>query len=445
MKNEGLKVLSVEIENFKNISQKMVEFNGRSAMIVGKNGAGKSSFIQAVGSPTNAKLTPSKAIKEGEEKALIEIVVAGNLHGEEHHYNIGVHFTEKNQKGKVVILDKDGGKIQGARKMVESIVGNIGFDIQEFINLGLTKDGKVSKPGVREQIEILKGFLPQEAKNKLTELDNEKEEIYSSRADINRDIDSYKAKLKDIEMDPEEIEKYSEKKDDTEIKEKMGKIGEEISKYDGVKSKLSMKKDRKNYVDEEIDKLKKKLEEFESEQKELTNDIKKGDAWLEKNERPSMENLSKELEEISEHNKMFDKVNACKDMDTKLKEAESKAETYTERYKAIDGEKAEVFKANPLPVKDLTFSDDEILYQGLPFNENQHPSSTIIGVGLKIAMAMNPNLRLLIIKDGSLLDKKILNFVLKMVEKKGYQVLIEVVDFDGEKDLQVEFIESEVE
>jgi len=56
-------------------------------------------------------------------------------------------------------------------------------------------------------------------------------------------------------------------------------------------------------------------------------------------------------------------------------------------------------------------------------------------------MAMNPNLRLMVIKDGSLLDKKTLEYILKICESKGYQLLIEMVDRDG-GDLSIEFVEK---
>lgn len=444
MKNEGLKLIKAEISNFKNITHKSVDFGGKSAIIVGANGVGKSSLIQALLSPVNSKMVPAKAIKNGEEKASIELKLGGTLNGEEQVYNIAMYFSEKNQKGRIVITDEDGGNIPGAKSMVDSIVGNIGFDILEFIGLGLTPEGKPSKSGVKQQIEILKQFLPVEAQKNLHNLDIEKATIYDNRTEINKDIKSNELKLKNMEMDPELIEKYSERLDDTDVKAKMSKIGDEVSKYDQVVSGLNMKKDRKNYVDEEIIKLQKKLEDFQTEQKELSEHIEKGNKWLEGRERPSMDALSKELEEINNHNDMHKKVLECKEFHKNVSDLKGEADGITERLGAIEIEKKGVFTANPLPVKDLSFTEDEIQYKGLPFNENQHPSSTIIGVGLKIAMAMNPNLRLLVIKDGSLLDKKVLNYILKMVESKGYQVFIEMVDYSGEKDLTIEFVEGQV-
>jgi DNA repair exonuclease SbcCD ATPase subunit len=441
---EGLKLIRAEVKNFKSITHKVVEFNGRSAIILGKNGAGKSSLIQAITSPVNAKMIPSKPIKKGEEAASVELLLQGSVHGEEQTYNVEMHFTPRDKKGRITVTDEDGSKISDTKSMVNSIVGNIGFDILEFIDLGLTKDGKVSKPGVKEQIDILKKFLPEESRQSLIDLDHEKTQVYENRADINKDIKSNKAKMKDAEMDPADIEKYSEKKDDAQIKEQMGQIGEAVSNYDRVKSGVESKEFAKGTLESTISALEKELKLKKEELSTIEGEIDKGNKWLEKRERPSMEALSAELEEIDAHNKKVDEVEALKGFDKNVRELTVQAESLTTRYNAIDGEKAEIFKATPLPVKGLEFSEDEILYNGLPFNENQHPSSTIIGIGIKIAMAMNPNLKLLIIKDGSLIDKKVLNFILKLVEKKGYQVFIETVDTEGEKDLEVNFIEEEI-
>jgi len=441
---DGLKLIKAEVNNFKNITQKVIEFNGKSALIIGKNGAGKSSLIQAITSPINPKSVPQQSIKQGEEKASVILTVAGSLNGEDQQYNIEMYFSEKNKKGSISLFDEDGGKIPGSKGMVESIVGNIGFDILDFIDLGLTKDGKVSKPGVREQIETLMGFMPADVQKELHQLDIEKAEAYAYRTDINRELKSNQAKLEGMEMDPADIEKYSEKMDDTDVKARMSKIGEEMSTYDRIAGGVETKMSKAVAIESEIIRLEGLVGDLKKEGADIVADIEKGNKWLEGKERPSMEALSKDLLEIEHHNDKHRKVVECMQFDKNARDFKAKADELTARYEEIDVEKSKLFTENPLPVKDLTFTEEEILYKGLPFNANQHPSSTIIGVGTKIAMAMNPNLRLLIIKDGSLLDKKVLKFILGMVEKEGYQIFIEMVDYEGEKDLTVEFVESEV-
>ena len=443
MQEEGLKVLKAEVTNFKNITHKTIEFDGKSAMVLGKNGAGKSSLLQALTCAINSNMIPSKAIKDGEETASTLLKVGGVLDGEYQEFNIDMYFSGANQRGKLVISDKDGGKIPGGKKMVESIVGNVGFNILEFIDLGLTKDGKVSEPGVRQQIEVLKQFLPVEVQKLLMDLDSEKKEVFSFRAEINKDIKSNEAKLKNSEMDPSDIEKYSEKLDNTKTVEAMAKIGEDVSKYDQVVNAVETKVLKLNAIDEEVIRLNNLVGNLLKEREEVFDAVTKCNAWIvKKGERPSMGSLQEELETIGKHNEMHTKVVELKGFSESVRMLTVDSEGKTERLKQIDISKKNVFVENPLPVKGLSFDENEILYKGLPFNENQHPSSTIIGIGLTIAMAMNPNLRLLIIKDGSLLDQKTLNYILTLVEGKGYQVFIEMVDNTGESDVTINFIET---
>ena len=86
IQHEGLKSLSLDIDNFKSIDKMIVEIGGRSLLIIGKNGAGKSSFIQAMMSPLNSKMLPSEPIKKGQERAKISHKIGGVLNGQYEEY-----------------------------------------------------------------------------------------------------------------------------------------------------------------------------------------------------------------------------------------------------------------------------------------------------------------------------------------------------------------------
>jgi len=55
---------------------------------------------------------------------------------------------------------------------------------------------------------------------------------------------------------------------------------------------------------------------------------------------------------------------------------------------------------------------------------------------------MNPNLKCIFIKDGSLFDKETFGKVLKFIEMKGYQLFIEMVDWNASGDAEVQFAEE---
>lgn len=444
-KEEGLKIISAEIQNFKNISHRLVDINGRHVIIVGKNGAGKSSLIQAIMSPLNAKFIPSKAIKQGEEKGRVEIVLAGNLHGEYQKYTLDMNFSEQHQSGRITVYNKEGEKIGSSRSVSDSIIGAIGFDIFQFIRMGLTPTGEVSKPGVQGQIEELKKLMPKEVLVKLHDLDIEYDKIDKiERSVINKEIKTLEAEIKGMpEYSQEEIEKYSKPDEDKakELEDKLDNIALEIDKWTRVSNGTKNAEEKIKGIDDTIEELQAKITSLIEEKTKLEEAAEKGKAWLIKNTKPEPDAIITELKETRQFNEKCKEVKKYEDKHKDLGEKKATAKKHTSRLEEIKSEKKEIFSKGALPVKDLSFNETEILYKGLPFNEEQHPKSTIIAIGMKIAMAMNPNLRCVVINDGSLLDEKTRNLVFKIADKEGYHIIMEVVDEKG-GDLDIQFVES---
>jgi DNA repair exonuclease SbcCD ATPase subunit len=438
---EGLKLIKAEITNFKNISHKEVRFEGKSAIIIGKNGAGKSSLIQAIMSPVNSKVIPDKPIKDGEERASIELQIGGNLRGEDTRYNISMYFSPENQRGRVVVTNEDGDNVTKSKSSITDLMGDISFDIMDFINMGYTRDGKPSKPGIREQIEILKRLMPQEVIEKLHTFEREKKEMYDSRTEVNREAEYYKSLLEGNKYSQEDIEKYSKSLDATEVQNKIKNLSIAVENHSKISNQMiSFEKESKE-LEEYIADLEKRLADKKALLSEIKEKLVKGKEWLSKNEKPEMTALTEELSRITEHNEHHKAVADLENKKAKFEELKSRAEKLTQQLVQNEKDKKDLFSSSVLPVQNLEFDDEQILYKGLPLSDKQIPTSTLIGIGCKIGMAMNPNLRLMVIKDGSLLDKKTLEYILKICESKGYQLLIEMVDRDG-GDLSIEFVEK---
>ena len=427
---EGLKIISTELMNFQSLTHKLVEIQGKSIVIIGKNGGSKSTLLRAIQSPLNSEVIPSKPIKTGEENASVRVVVGGNIDGEDKQYVYNIFFNEQNQKGKITVLDEQGTEYK-TRSMQKDILGDISFDVDQFIRLGMTANGSKSVAGVREQVEILRKFLSPDERKKLNSLDSEYKTKYELRTDVNKDIAKMKLKISEVpKMTEEEIKTYSIDKSEeaTKLQATLGNISEAMVKWDRV---------NKGTAD-----TNKKITELEEELKVLKEQKAKGEAWLKANAKPQVEELQEQLKAVTEHQKYFNAVSNLNNLVIDLKSEEKQSEVITERLKKIQEEKASVFENSTMPVKGLSFDEDGVYYKGLPFNDDHHPSSTIISVGVQLAIAMNPHLKCIFIKDGSLLDKTTFSKVLKFVESKGYQLFIEMVDWDAKGDVAVQFAES---
>ena len=85
-------------------------------------------------------------------------------------------------------------------------------------------------------------------------------------------------------------------------------------------------------------------------------------------------------------------------------------------------------KAN-LPVDNAEFDTELwLLVDGVPFN--QKSSAEQLKIATELATFANPELKVVYIKDWSLLDAKSKEYLTKLAEEKDYQILMEVVGTD---------------
>jgi chromosome segregation ATPase len=321
-----------------------------------------------------------------------------------------------------------------------------------FIKKGKTDSGKPSQAGIREQIEILTQLMPMEGVTKLHELDMEYNEKYAERTSVNKEIDFLKAKLKH-DFSQEELDVYETDRSEELAAKKasLTQISDSVEKWNDASRKREDNKQKLEEIPNVIENCKEQIKALElmikgaeeSLKFEQERKVKIDNFFTKYPTKPSVESLSEEINEISNHQENRKKVLELYDIQKKSIAEQEKSETITERLKVIKKEKEEVFASYPLPVKGLTFDEEGISYDGLPLHDEQINTAKLIEIGLKIGMAMNPNLRVMIIKDGSLLDKETLNKIINIADKRGYYLLIEVVDSEQE-DLELRFVESEV-
>lgn len=108
---------------------------------------------------------------------------------------------------------------------------------------------------------------------------------------------------------------------------------------------------------------------------------------------------------------------------------EKKSQYLTDAMEAREKLKADAITSAKMPIDDITFGDELVLYKGLPFS--QASSAEQLRVSVAIAMAANPKLKVLRIKDGGLLDEDGMRMLSEMAETADYQVWIETVHANG--------------
>jgi hypothetical protein len=98
--------------------------------------------------------------------------------------------------------------------------------------------------------------------------------------------------------------------------------------------------------------------------------------------------------------------------------------------------KRDAIAAAEMPVGGLGFGSGEVLLNGLPFE--QASDAEQLRASTAIAMAANPKLRVIRIRDGSLLDEGGLSLLADWAKERDYQVWIERVDTSGKHGIVLE-------
>ncbi|RLI45729.1 hypothetical protein DRO61_10165, partial [Candidatus Bathyarchaeota archaeon] len=454
---------------------------GKSIAIIGRNGGGKSSLLRAIQSPINAQSIPAKPVKEGTERASVRLTLEGIRDGEPATYTYHMVFNEKAKKGKLKVTDDQGSEV-GSKDIQRQLIGNISFDVDEFIRLGLTGAGKVSKPGIQEQIETMMSFLSPEERKMVLDIEDACKKVEDQRKEDKKEVKRLETLIKDNAMSEEDMNKFSldRSQEKEEITAKMDNLSSAIqehadkstdikiisgdvqsfkSKYENIESIVDINKHHSlvllaNKLEDlgyqravsEIQDIIDHVKRYNIDKKAIQEKIAKGKeikAWLEANPAPDMTSLNEKMQEVRAHEdkkKIVDSIQANYKI---LRDLLKGVDNMTDELKKMKEAKRDVFKQSALPVKGLDFDAEQgITYKGLPFNQDHHPTSHIIALGVKIAMALNPNLKVIFIKDGSMFDQKTLKWLLKEIDDKGFQLFIEMVDWTGEKDVEVQFTED---
>jgi len=331
------KIISIKIENCKKIKLFDLKLDGENTVLSGANGSGKSSAMDAVAWVFEGKSSmDDKPVRDGCDNAVIEVDV-----GE---YKIKRHI-KKDGKTKLEVRTKTGHTIASPQKVVDDLIGSLTFDPVDFANMPK-----------KERAETLRDLVGLD----FTELDKERDEIFSSRTVVNSELKRLKTVIADAPDYPDAPVKPI---DVQELWDQLREIQEEIQQAEAVNKQVE-----------------------------------------------SNEKAERLLEE--------------------LQEKEGQANNLTKLIEEIDNQKAQTLRNTIFPVDGLSVNDADVIYKGYPFD--QCADSEKIRVSTAIGMSMNSNLKVIFVRNASLLDDQSWDIVFDMAKENGYQVIAEVVG-DGDR------------
>lgn len=416
-----MKVTEVKSENFKKLTAVDIKLNGNTVTVEGPNGSGKSSFIDAVWIALTGKDIPAEPIKLGEKQASIEVTVKDDDGTE---FVVEKQFHARKPNALVVRQYTEEGRLGAPEKspqaFLDNKLGKISFDPFEFIN-------KTPK----EQKIFLMNLLGLD----FSEIDSKKACLLEEKKALNSEIKKLEGQFEAL---PKFTGDFTKEKDLSEITAKQAKqqkARDLISLKEREIERISMDIDRAEgtllVIEEEIAKLQERkikgqefLANLQTEHKNAQRDLEQAKPFAEE---ILTDDITTLITEIQEHNKKVQIVQQKDKIIAETKANAIKLEDIEEGLETVEEQRKAVLAASPMPDPKLSFTDDGLLYDGLPFTEEQLNHAKIIEVGIGIQMALNPKLKIMRIKDASMLDSKSLAIIKKLAADKDYQLFIERV------------------
>ena len=390
-----MKIISLEAENVKHLKAVHIKPDGSAVIIGGDNEQGKTCVLDSIEYALHgAGSIPSKPIRNGQKKARV-VLDLGNLVVTRTFTSKGTNLTVKN---------KDGATFASPQAMLDELVGELSFDPLEF-----------SKMDARKQSEVLKQLVGLN----FDTMNAEYKKRFDERTVINREGKALKASL-------DQMMKHDDTPDkEVSISELSGEYAKGVENNQGI----ILKRHELDSEVAELATLKKRVAA-------LGKSVKVREVELSKVKKFDTQALKTKMDQAEQMNRQVRENRLYNEVDAQVSDLRKKSMSLTGKITDLVDKKSEMLENAKFPIKGLAIDEDGVTFEDIPFV--QCSSAQRIKVSVAIGLAMNPKLRVLLIREGSLLDKKNLAVIAKMAEKADAQIWIERVSKGKECSIIIE-------
>ena len=438
--SSAIRVVSLQASNVLRLSA--VEFDWADGQRVltlgGKNGAGKSSVINAVAMALGGmSLCPDEPLKRGEQRGFVELNLGEIVVRREFWRDL---LTEQpvdgppaygETKSRLIVKNADGIKQEPAQRLLDKLIGKLSFDPTAFA----MDDEKV-------QAETLRKIVGLDFK----EHDELRSIAYDRRTIFNK---GYKDQLVLLDAMP----KY----DDVPAEEiSLAELSAQLTAADALR-KTAAEAERQlstvahahraaitdivqaegalKHAQKVLDEAQKKYEEALATkvQKEIAVPVaaqavdKATEAAKAANDAvPDTASINAKIADVEDTNSKIRANVARKHVMNAVVKNQSAAEEQDALIAKLDEERAKKIRDTKFPIDGLAISPTG----AVTFNNislKQASTAEQIRVSVAIGFALNPSLKLLCVRNGNALDDDSFKLIAEAAERAGGQILMEVV------------------
>lgn len=415
-KDKGLRIISLEAENVKRLRAVHIEPSGDMVVIGGNNGQGKTSVLDSIEMALGGKnRIPRRPVRDGEDTARV-ICDMGSL-------IVRRTFTADG-KTSVVVETNDGARYASPQHMLDELVGGLSFDPLEFTRLPPPK-----------QLEVLRELVGID----FAELNGKRDSHYRGRTDANRRVKELTGQMAGTEHHgacPETEISITDLVAELETAQKLERVHEVAA--DRVTAAnaafVHLREHTLTERQQDVVRARDMLAQAEARVADTAKEMETtGEAIV---SRRADEVAA--LEAIPDIVEINGRLAGAEDINRKVRENANRArieanlaaavlesETLTGQINGVDATKRKLVEAADFPIDGLALDDDGVTFGGIPFEQGSQAEQ--LRVSVAIGLAMNPKLRVLLIRDGSLLDADSMGLLAKLATDAGAQIWLERV------------------
>lgn len=441
-----MKITEVEVRDVMKIKYVHVTPEGSMTVIGGKNAQGKTSFLSAIAMALGGeKLCPTKPIRKGASSGSVKVTVDGDESKGLPPSTVIRRFTLKDDgtiKSDMEIVSDKGYRAPKPQTLLNSLINSATFDPLYFASLP-----------AKEQAENLRKLVGVD----VSKQERARAETYETRRVEGQEMRKLEGHLKSLpaydKTAPSEPVLASDIVAEMDAAKAVNDANEEQrvvlrglanTKAAGERA-LDDAKSKVVALEAELEEAKAELQRISDKLDRVCKDGMEQETRVKCLQDIDMAPFRARLDEV-------DKVNAVVRQNQKRAEVEQAFESSKTRYKqlsdeieAIDTAVATIYAEAKWPVDGLGFDEEGVTYKGMPFA--QCSDAEKLDVSVAMGFAVHPTLKMLVIRNGSLLDEDSLAHVAELAKQNDGQVFVErvgegsechLVLRDGEDALAVE-------
>ena len=426
---DPLNIVALEAENVKCLHAIRIQPDGSAVILGGDNAAGKSSVLDCIGAAIQGKKAcPGEPVRHGTEAAKIVL-------------DLGKIIVKRTFRASgtttLVVENKDGSIFKSPQALLDGLYSHITIEPERLLN----------------DVGARKALVEQVSGADLEAQQAERQRLYDERTAHNRETKRLRAHAESLEgrlsvpLDEvpgeelsvlklmEEVDAISERNQD---RAEVQRVRERRQEAHGLVAR------RLEGADMDIlaaQKALKDTQEHKAQLVEMAREIvAEIEAWETLPELETTDHISAQLAQTETVNADVRTANEIIDAEGGAAESKTKAEACTEGIAEIDQAQSVAISGALDQVEDLTWRDGDLFFEDLPFD--QRSTTEQLRLVMALAMAANPHLRVILVRNGSLLDERNLDTILAMAEAAGYQVWMERVGQDVHTTVHIEDGES---